>query len=205
MGLESVLFGAHATGVRNVLALTGDPPGIGDHPDSRGVFELDSVGLTSLISGLNRGEDANGRPIDAPTSFFVGVAVNPSADDLDAEVERFRRKVEAGARFAMTQLLFDLEFLDRFLDRLGGGSPVPLLLGVCPLWSHRLAVRFHEELPGIVVPESLREALLAAGPSAADVGLEHARGLLDAARDRVAGVYLVVPYRQPLRVLELLT
>jgi homocysteine S-methyltransferase len=205
MGLESVLFGAHAAGVRNVLALTGDPPGIGDHPDSRGVFELDSVGLTSLISGLNRGEDANGRPIDAPTSFFVGVAVNPSADDLDAEVERFRRKVEVGARFAMTQLLFDLEFLDRFLDRLGGGSPVPLLLGVCPLWSHRLAVRFHEELPGIVVPESLREALLAAGPSAADVGLEHARGLLDAARDRVAGVYLVVPYRQPLRVLELLS
>jgi homocysteine S-methyltransferase len=205
MGLESVLFGAHAVGVRNVLVLTGDPPGIGDHPDSRGVFELDSVGLTGLITGLNRGEDANGRPIDAPTSFFVGVAVNPSAVDLDAEVDRFRRKVEAGAGYAMTQLLFDLEHLDRFLDRLGGEAPVPLLLGVCPLWSYRLAVRFHEELPGILVPQALRDALRDAGPSAADVGLEHARTLLDDARSRVAGVYLVVPYRQPLRVLELLT
>lgn len=204
MGLESVLFGAHAEGVRNILAITGDPPEIGDHPGSRGVYEIDSIGLTSLIAGMNRGEDANGRPIDAPTSFFVGVAVNPSAADLDAELERFQRKVDAGADFAMTQLLFDLDYLDRFLDRLGGTAPVPLLLGICPLWSYRLAVRFHNELPGIVVPETLQEALREAGPSAADVGMEHARALLEAARDRVAGVYLVVPYRQPLRVLELL-
>jgi len=204
MGLESVLFGAHAEGVRNILAITGDPPEIGDHPGSSGVYEIDSIGLTSLIAGLNRGEDTNGRPIDAPTSFFVGVAVNPSADDLDKELERFHRKVDAGAEFAMTQLLFDLEYLDRFLDRLGGASPVPLLLGVCPLWSYRLALRFHNELPGIVVPERLQEALLEAGPGAADVGMEHAREVLEAARDRVAGAYLVVPYRQPLRVLDLL-
>jgi homocysteine S-methyltransferase len=204
MGLESMLFGAHAEGVRNILAITGDPPEIGDHPSSRGVYELDSIGLTSLIAGMNRGEDANGRPIDAPTSFFVGVAVNPSANDLDEELERFHRKVDAGAEFAMTQLVFDLEYLDRFLDRLGGASPVPLLLGVCPLWSYRLALRFHNELPGIVVPERLQEALLEAGPGAADVGMEHAREVLEAARGRVAGVYLVVPYRQPLRVLDLL-
>jgi homocysteine S-methyltransferase len=204
MGLESVLFGAHAEGVRNILAVTGDPPEVGDYPGSRGVYEVDSIGLTDLLAKLNRGEDYNGRPIDAPTSFFIGVAVNPSADDLGLELDRFHQKVEAGAQFAMTQLVFDLDYLDTFLDRLGGSSPLPLLLGVCPLWSYRLALRFHNELPGIVVPEPLQDALRDAGADAADVGMAHAKALLAEARDRVAGVYLVVPFRQPLRVLELL-
>jgi homocysteine S-methyltransferase len=204
MGLESVLFGTHAEGVRNILAVTGDPPEVGDYPGSRGVYELDAIGLTELIARLNRGEDYNGRPIDAPTSFHIGVAVNPSADDLELELDRYHQKIEAGAHFAMTQLVFDLDFLDRFLDRLGGSSPLPLLLGVCPLWSYRLALRFHNELPGIVVPEALQEALRDAGADAADVGIEHAKRLLAETRDRVEGVYLVVPYRKPLRVLELL-
>jgi homocysteine S-methyltransferase len=203
MGLESTLFGAHAEGVRNILAVTGDPPEVGDYPGSRGVYEVDAIGLTQLMARLNRGEDANGRPIDAPTSFYVGVAVNPSADDLELELDRFHQKIEAGAKFGMTQLVFDLDYLDRFLDRLGGSSPIPLLLGVCPLWSYRLALRFHNELPGIVVPDALQEALRDAGAGAADVGMAHAQRLLAAARDRVAGVYLVVPFRQPLRVLEL--
>ncbi len=204
MGLESALFGAHAEGVRNILAVTGDPPEVGDYPGSRGVYEVDSIGLTRLMQKLNRGEDANGRPIDAPTSFFVGVAVNPSADDLELELDRFHQKLEAGASYAMTQLVFDLEYLDRLLNRLGGSSPVPLLLGVCPLWSYRLALRFNNELPGIVVPQALQDALRDAGADAADVGMEHAKRLLTEARDRVDGVYLVVPYRKPLRVLELL-
>jgi homocysteine S-methyltransferase len=204
MGLESMLLGASAEGVRNILAVTGDPPEVGDYPGSRGVYELDSIGLTELISRLNRGEDFNGRPIDAPTSFFVGVAVNPSADDLGLELDRFHRKVEAGARFAMTQLVFDLDHLDRFLDRLGGASPIPLLLGICPLWSYRLALRFHNELPGIVVPDALQDALRDAGADAADVGMAHAKELLGEARDRVAGAYVVIPYRKPMRVLELL-
>jgi methionine synthase / methylenetetrahydrofolate reductase(NADPH) len=204
MGLESALFGSHAEGVRNILAVTGDPPEVGDYPGSRGVYELDSIGLTELISRLNRGEDFNGRPIDAPTSFFVGVAVNPSADDLELELDRFERKLDAGAQYAMTQLVFDLEYLDRFLDRVGGQARIPLLLGVCPLWSYRLALRFHNELPGIVVPQALQDALRDAGADAADVGMAHAKLLLAEARDRVDGVYLVVPYRKPLRVLELL-
>jgi methionine synthase I (cobalamin-dependent)/5,10-methylenetetrahydrofolate reductase len=204
MGLESVLFGAQAEGVRNILAVTGDPPEVGDYPGSRGVYEIDSIGLTRLITSLNRGEDVNGRPIDAPTSFYVGVAVNPSADDLELELDRFQQKIEGGARFGMTQLVFDLAYLDAFFDRLGGPSPIPLLLGICPLWSYRLALRFHNELPGIVVPDSLQDALRDAGADAADVGMAHAKRLLDEARDRVAGVYIVVPYRQPLRVLELL-
>jgi methionine synthase I (cobalamin-dependent)/5,10-methylenetetrahydrofolate reductase len=204
MGLESMLFGAQAEGLRNILAVTGDPPEVGDYPGSRGIYEVDSIGLTRLMASLNRGEDVNGRPIDAPTSFYIGVAVNPSADDLDFELDRFRQKIEAGAKFAMTQLLFDLDYLDRFLDRLGGSPPIPLLLGVCPLWSYRLALRFHNELPGIIVPDELQDALRDAGADAADVGMAHAKRLLQEARDRVAGVYLVVPYRQPLRVLELL-
>src|ERR671927_397752 len=136
MGLESMLFGAQAEGIRNILAVTGDPPEVGDYPGSRGIYEIDSIGLTRLMASLNRGEDVNGRPIDAPTSFYIGVAVNPSADDLDFELDRFRQKIEAGAKFAMTQLVFDLDYLDRFLDRLGGAPPIPLLLGVCPLWSY---------------------------------------------------------------------
>jgi methionine synthase / methylenetetrahydrofolate reductase (NADH) len=204
MGLESVLLGAHAEGVRNILSVTGDPPEVGDYPGSRGVYEIDAIGLTRLITGLNRGEDYNGRPIDAPTSFYVGVAVNPFADDLGLELDRFHQKIEAGAKFGMTQLVFDLDYLDRFLDRLGGSSPIPLLLGICPLWSYRLALRFHNELPGIVVPDSLQEALRDAGADAADVGMARAKELLAEARGRVAGVYLVIPYRKPLRVLELL-
>ena len=125
MGLESVLLGAHAEGVRNVLAVTGDPPEVGDYPGSGGVYEVDSIGLTHLISQLNRGENYNGKAIDAPTSFFVGVAVNPTADDLDLELDRFRRKLDAGAQFAMTQIVFDLDHLDRFLDRLGGSVAGP--------------------------------------------------------------------------------
>jgi methionine synthase / methylenetetrahydrofolate reductase(NADPH) len=204
MGLEAVLFGAHAEGVRNILSVTGDPPEVGDYPGSRGVYEVDSIGLTELMSRLNRGEDYNGRPIDAPTSFFIGVAVNPTADDLDLEVDRFRQKVDAGAQFAMTQLVFDLEHLDRFFERFGGPSPIPVLLGICPVWSHRFALRLHNELPGIVVPESLQKALEEAGPKALDVGMAYARDLLDGARNQVEGVYLVAPFRRPLRVLELL-
>jgi homocysteine S-methyltransferase len=203
-GLESVLLGAHAEGVRNVLAVTGDPPEEGDYPGAGGVYQVDSIGLTELVAQLNRGEDVNGRSIDAPTSFFVGVAVNPSADDLDRELERFERKLAAGARFAMTQVLFDLGYLDRFLDRLGGSAPVPLLVGLWPLWSYQLAVRVHNEVPGIVVPEPVQEALRDAGADAAAVGMQLARELYAEVREKAAGVYVVAPFRQPLAALGLL-
>jgi homocysteine S-methyltransferase len=204
MGLESMLLGAHAEGVRNVLAITGDPPEVGDYPGSRGVYEVDAIGLTQLMARMNRGEDYNGRPIDAPTSFFIGVAVNPTPDDLELELDRFRQKVEGGARFAMTQIVYDLDHLDRFRDRLGGDWPIPLLVGVFPLTSYRLAQRLHNEVPGIVVPEPLQEALREAGADAAKLGMEHARGLIEASRDRADGVYIVAPFRRPLAVLDLI-
>ena len=204
LGIESQLLGAHAEGVRNVLAVTGDPPEVGDYPGSQGVYEIDSIGLTRLIGGLNHGEDFNGRPIDAPTSFFVGVAVNHNADDPDEEAARLRAKVDAGARFAMSQIAYDLDALVRFGEGVGGFG-VPLLVGVFPLTSYRLALRLHNEVPGIVVPQELQDALAAAGPDAAAVGMAHARELIRAARDLFDGVYVVAPYRKPTSVLELLS
>jgi homocysteine S-methyltransferase len=203
-GLESVLLGAHAEGVRNVLAVTGDPPEAGDYPGAGGVYQVDSIGLSRLVSQLNRGEDVNGRSIDAPTSFYLGVAVNPSADDLELELERFHAKLEAGARFAMTQVLFDLDYLDRFLERLGGTSPIPLLVGLWPLWSHQLALRVHNEVPGILVPENVQRALERAGAGAAEEGMRIARELYANVRTLAAGVYVVAPFRRPLAALGIL-
>ena len=203
-GLESLLLGAHAAGVHNVLAVTGDPPEEGDYPGARGVYEVDAIGLTRLVTNLNRGEDYHGRGIDAPTSFFCGVAVNPSADDLDLELERFERKLEAGAQFGMTQVLFDLAYLDAFLAHFGGRSPIPLLVGVWPMPSLQLAVRIHNEVPGIVVPEPVQERLRAAGTDAAETGRELARELIAEAREKAAGVYVVAPFRRPLAILDVL-
>lgn len=204
MGLQSVLLGAHAEGVRNILAVTGDPPEVGDYAGSRGVYEFDSIGLTDMITRLNRGEDHNGRAIDAPTSFYVGVAVNPTADDLELELDRFHQKLEAGARFAMTQIVFDLEPFEAFRERLGGEWPIPVLVGVIPVTSYRFALRLHNEVPGIVVPEELQRALEEAGPEAAEIGFAHAREVIASVHGRAAGVYVMAPYRQPLRVLDLI-
>jgi homocysteine S-methyltransferase len=202
-GLESLLLGAHADGVRNVLAVTGDAPEQGDYPGTGSVYDLDSIGLVELMTRLNGGSDFHGRAIDAPTAFYPGVAVNPTADDLELEAERFRRKLDAGARFAMTQIMFDLSYLESFLERVGG-SPIPLLVGVWPIRSLELAVRVHNEPPGIVVPDDVQERNRAAGADAAKVGVELAHELIAGARELAAGVYVVAPFRRPSMVLELL-
>ena len=205
MGLQSQLLGAHAEGVRNILAVTGDPPHVGDYPGSNGVYDIDSIGLVGLLSHLNRGEDYSGKAIDAPTEFYVGCAVNPSADDLDEELKRFRRKLDAGASFAMTQALFDLSYLDRFLDRLGGESPIPMLVGIWPVRSYQLAFRLHNEVPGITIPDVVQQRLADAGADAAAVGLELGRELLEGSRERAAGIYVIPPFKEPAAALDLLT
>jgi len=202
-GLESMLLGAHAEGIRNVLAVTGDPPEAGDYPGARGVYEVDSIGLSQMITRMNAGEDYNGREIDAPTSFFLGVAVNPAADDLDYELERFQQKLEARAQFAMTQVLFDLSYLEAFLERLGGSCPIPLLVGIFYVRSYSLALRLHNEVPGIVVPEHVQQRLLDAGADAGETGLAIARELVEASRELAAGVYVIPPFRQPHAALDL--
>jgi homocysteine S-methyltransferase len=204
MGLQSQLLGAHAEGVRNILAVTGDPPHVGDYPGSSGVYDVDAIGLVTLLGHLNRGEDFSGKAIDAPTSFYAGVAVNPSADDLDRELERFREKIAAGARFGMTQALFDIGYLDRFLDLLGGESPIPLLVGVWPLTSYQLAARLHNEVPGITIPDAVQERLAAAGSDARAVGFELARRLVEESRSRAGGIYVIPPFKEPDAALELL-
>src|SRR5579884_324904 len=182
-GLESLLLGAHAEGVRNILAVTGDPPEAGDYPGTHAVYDLDSVGLVELIAKLNAGEDWHGRAIDAPTTFFPGVAVNPTADDLELEADRFHRKVAAGARFAMTQILFDLEPLAAFRERIGGSWPVPVLVGVWPIRTTELLLRMHNEAPGIVVPEHVQERYRSAGTDARRIGGELGLELLAGARE----------------------
>jgi homocysteine S-methyltransferase len=189
--------------VRNVLAVTGDAPEQGDYPGTGSVYDVDAIGLVELMAKLNDGVDFHGRAIDAPTSFFPGVAVNPTADDLDLEADRFARKIAAGARFAMTQIVFDMSYLEAFLDRVGG-SPIPLLVGVWPIRSLELAVRVHNETPGILVPDHVQERYRAAGADSAGVGAELVRELVAQARDLAAGVYVVAPFRRPLGVLDLL-
>jgi len=203
-GLESMLLGAHAEGLRNILSVTGDPPESGDYPGTGTVYDVDSIGLVELMTRLNRGEDFHGRAIDAPTSFFPGVAVNPTADDLELEADRFHRKVAAGARFAMTQLLFDLELLDVFRQRIGGAWPIPVLVGVWPIRTYETLVRMHNEMPGLVIPAHVLERYRAAGPAARDVGLALGLELIEGARSVAQGVYVMAPFRTPMNVVELL-
>ena len=203
-GIESMLLGAHAVGIRNVLAVTGDPPPSGDPHGSQAVYEVDAIGLTRLMTALNAGLDYSGKAIDDATSFHIGVAVNPVADDPQAELERFHQKIEAGARFAMTQVLFDAAQLEGFLERLDGPAPVPLIVGVWPVRSHALAFRLHNEVPGISVPADVLRRLEQAGANAPREGLAVARDLLAAVRELAAGAYLVPPFKEPEAVLELL-
>ena len=202
-GLESILLGAHAEGVRNVLAVTGDPPEAGDYPGKHTVYDVDAIGLIELISKLNRGEDWHGRAIDAPTSFFPGVAVNPTADDLGLEAERFHRKVAAGARFAMTQILFDLDPLEAFRERIGGW-PIPILVGVWPIRTVETLIRVHNETPGMVVPEHVQRRYTRAGANAREVGGELGHELIERARVVADGVYVMAPFRVPMNVVDFL-
>jgi methionine synthase I (cobalamin-dependent)/5,10-methylenetetrahydrofolate reductase len=203
-GLESLLLGAHAEGVRNILAVTGDPPEAGDYPGTHAVYEVDSIGLVDLMARLNRGEDYHGRAIDAPTSFYPGIAVNPTADDLALEADRFHRKVAAGARFAMTQILFGLEPLEAFRERIGGTWPIPIIVGVWPIRTYELLIRMHNETPGMVVPDDVQERYRRAGPAAREVGGELGLELIEGARSLAQGVYVVAPFRAPMNVVDFL-
>ncbi|HEY8426115.1 MAG TPA: bifunctional homocysteine S-methyltransferase/methylenetetrahydrofolate reductase [Limnochordales bacterium] len=190
MGIQADLLGAHAMGIRHILALTGDPPGLGNYAHATAVYDLDSIGLVRVLSRLNEGVDVAGKGIGKATEFLIGVALNPVSQDLETEVQRFARKVEAGAHFAMTQPLFDLEPLLQVFDRLGG-RPIPVLLGVLPLRSYQHAEYLHNEVPGISIPERIREAMRKAGDQAERVGMEMALEVALEARAYVQGVYVI--------------
>ena len=205
IGLQAALLGAWTVGgVRNVLAITGDPPSVGDYPETSGVYEVDSVGLVKVLHRLNQGTDWSGKTLGGATNFTIGVAVNPVADDLEDEIARFRAKIEAGAHFAMTQPLFDPEHWLAFVKKLGGKSPIPVLIGIWPLNSYKQALRLNNEVPGIVIPESLLESLEAAGTAARDRGFEVARQMLAWSRTELAGAYLIPPFKRYEEILDIL-
>ncbi len=205
IGLQAMLLGAWTVGgVRNVLAITGDPPSVGDYPETSGVYEVDSVGLVKVLSRLNQGQDWAGKTLGGATNFTIGVALNPVADDLDNEIERFRAKVEAGAHFAMTQPLFDPAHWRDFVKKLGGPPPIPVLVGIWPLTSYKQALRLNNEVPGIVIPEAVLKPLEEAGTAARDRGFAIAREMLAWARTELAGAYLIPPFKRYEEVLELL-
>jgi 5,10-methylenetetrahydrofolate reductase len=190
MGIQADLLGAHALGIRNILAMTGDPPRTGDYVNATAVFDVDAVGLMEVLRRMNEGQDATGNSIGEPTSFCYGAALDPGAPDQDREVERFHRKLAAGARWVQTQPVYDLDTLDRFLAR-AGGSPVPVLVGLLPLHSFRHAEFLHNEVPGITIPDDVRAGLKAAGEGALRAGVEMAQRLARDIRARYAGVYLM--------------
>ncbi len=196
MAIESELLGAHALGVRNILALTGDPPRIGEYPSGTGVWDVDSIGLVEILARLNRGEDGAGSPIGAPAGFTIACALDPTAADTETEWDRLERKIAAGAHLVMTQPLYDLaqvEAMDAEARRRFGpdGFPLPVLLGVLPLQSTRHAEFLHNEVPGITIPDSTRTAMREAGDLGAEVGLGLSLSLLEQVDHLVAGTYIM--------------
>ena len=190
MAIQSDLLGAHALGIRNVIALTGDPPSSGDYAQAKGVWDVDSIGFIEIIKMLNGGTDWAGNSIGKGTDFFVACAANPTADDVDTELDRVRRKLEAGADVLMTQQIYSADILERFLERLGP-IEVPVLVGIMPLQSSRHAEFIHNELAGVFVPQDVRDRMRAAGENGIAEGIAQARELLEACRPMVNGVYLV--------------
>jgi methionine synthase / methylenetetrahydrofolate reductase(NADPH) len=195
MAIESELLGAHALDVRNILALTGDPPRVGDYPSGTGIWDVDSTGLIAILRRLNRGEDQAGKPIGAPAGFTIACALDPTAADLEHEMERLTAKLDAGADLIMTQPIYARGQWDRFMDRAArrwpAGLPRPVLLGILPLHTHRHAEFLHNEVPGITIPDEVRAAMRAAGERGAEVGLEMAHALLDEMAPLVQGTYIM--------------
>ncbi|UCE67705.1 MAG: bifunctional homocysteine S-methyltransferase/methylenetetrahydrofolate reductase, partial [Candidatus Zixiibacteriota bacterium] len=190
MGLQSDLIGAHATGIRNILALTGDPPSLGDYPQATAVYDVDSIGLIKIISNLNAGVDFAGNSIGKPTQFSIGVAANPASNDINLEIERLHQKIEAGGQYIMTQPLYDLETFEKFLDK-KKNIKVPLILGILPLVSYKHAQFLHNEVPGITIPEDIRDKMNSAGENSAYVGAELATEFIEKTRNLMNGVYIM--------------
>ena len=195
-GMISDLLGAAAAGLRNVLLVSGDLPAMGPYPDATAVFDIDSIGLTNVVHGLNRGLDPGGGSIGAPTEFVVGVAVNQGAADQDREVSRFGYKVEAGADFAVTQPVFDVESLEQFLSKVDAGR-IPIIAGIWPFISLRNAEYLANEVPGVIVPKSvvdrMRTAQQKGEDAALDEGVTIALEAIEALRPLVRGFHISAP------------
>jgi len=206
LGQVAHLLAAHEMGVRNLVVITGDPPKMGDFPNATAVYDTDSIGMLRLLSAMNRGFDPGGKPLGGATQFLMATGAEPGAHDYERELERLRHKVNAGAELIMTQPVYDPRVLDRMLrdiEPLG----VPVLVGLLPLASYKNAEFLHNEVPGMSVPESIRERMRKAGPGEAgrSEGIAIAREMLAEVKDRVAGAYVMPPFGKhelALRVIE---
>jgi homocysteine S-methyltransferase len=207
VGMQSDLLGAYALGLRNVLAITGDPPIMGDYPQATAVFDVDAIGLVNMISRLNSGLDLGGRSIGSPTGFFAFVALNPTAVNPDKEIERLKYKLDAGANGIITQPVFDAEQLLRFLDRIQHLLTVPLAAGIWPMQSLRNAEFLANEVPGVSIPKSLIERMAAAKEKEAEraEGEQIAVEILGQVFDRIQGIQVAAPFgriQSAVKVLE---
>jgi homocysteine S-methyltransferase len=207
LGMLSDLLGAAASGLNNLLIVTGDPPKMGPYPDATAVFDIDSIGLTNLVARLNRGLDPGGNPLGDRTRFLVAVGANPTAADRERELRRFAWKVEAGAELAITQPVFDLAQLDRFLRDVEQFR-TPILAGIWPLVSLRNAEFLANEVPGVSVPREVLERMRRASAKGKEAALEEgvciAREMLAEVRSRVRGVQVAAPMGRVPVALEVL-
>jgi len=197
VALQAELIGAHEMGVRNILAVTGDPTHIGDYPSATSVYDVDSIGLIRALGHMNTGQDLMGNPLGASTGFCISCAVNPAADDLERELDRLAMKAEQGAHIAFSQPIFDIDVLDRFLSRTQNIN-VKFMLGIIPLRTIRHAEFLHYEVPGMNIPKWVRERMLAATSTeqATDIGISIAVEFLQSVRSRIHGVYLMPPFKK---------
>ncbi|MBI4548651.1 MAG: bifunctional homocysteine S-methyltransferase/methylenetetrahydrofolate reductase [Ignavibacteriae bacterium] len=207
VGLQAELLGAYALGLRNILCITGDPTGIGDYPQATSVFDVDAVGLIRAVHSMNQGIDIMGNSIGQPTSFYIACAANPSADDLDAEIAKIEKKVEAGVNILFTQPVYEMKTLETFLKRVEHLKKpiIPIMIGILPIRSYKHADFLHNEVPGIRIPEKIREAVRVAGDQAAKVGVRLSMEFLKEAKSCVAGAYMLPPFQKYHIVDELLS
>ena len=196
IGMQSDLLGAYALGLKNILAITGDPPKLGNYPDATAVFDVDAIGLVNILNRLNHGLDIAGNPIGEPTGFFVGVGANPGAVNLDEEIRRLDWKVDAGAEYIITQPVFDLEIFEKFMKRIEH-IDVPLIAGIWPLTSIRNAEFMNNEIPGCHVPDPIMERMRKYKDSKGDSrkeGIDVARETLEQLLGKIAGVQIAAPF-----------
>ncbi len=206
LGMQADLLGAYALGLRNLLLITGDPPPTTDYVDATAVYDVDSIGLTNMVSRLNQGLDVGGKSIGKPTGFVVGVGANPGAINNDEELKRFYYKVEAGAEFALTQPVFDVAVLERFLRRTED-SKIPVIVGLLPLSSYKIAEFLNNEVPGCSVPEPILERMRKAeSPEAGRAeGIRIAQEILEKIQGMVQGVQVRGPFEQYETAIEVLS
>jgi homocysteine S-methyltransferase len=208
LGIQSDLLGAYALGLRNILAITGDPPKLGDYPDATAVYDVDSVGLIRIMDHLNHGCDLAGNLIGPALGIHIGCGADPSKPDMDKEVARLEAKVKAGAEYIMTQPVYDPKTVERFLAMIRHLN-TPVLIGILPLYSHRNAEFLHNEVPGMVIPEDIRERMRKAGSGEAAhaEGVKIAQEALLAAKEVAQGAYVMPPFNKvelAVRVIEAL-